>query len=881
MLSDWLAVSAGARDEHSESENVSEGRLQAERSDEATALAAPSAMGSGASESLFKDMVPGEPKRKRGRPSKVVVDLLKSQGVVSTRRFGDDGEGGWLGSEHYVGFQQVPASSVAARPVRLEGPFLQTIQKGRMGLNQLAMAVGGCLTYASQAEVLLDKKVETLANTYLKRENFVVGSGVAMEKYFSMSANAIQSRLTRLACSCFVVQQYERALMESSLCQYLPQQDLLCYIDAGAYDETPMKVLLKDGTVMQLSGNSSFDQVPGLRGTNGSVLALCPKSQTMIAKILQTKSTYGYLIRDSTGCVAITGQSFIPLQSMSSTKAAVLHQCLGRNSMVSLAAERFSIKCRSITVDRGASNKRAEEFLLSDRGASWATSIFFCCIHGLAGCHNKSFEALMTRHVKGALHLSLSLRVVSCWTTFRKALMMEIQCKLKVCLGAPPADTLEYKKNILSLFLDDSAQSLQACVRLVGLLNGDWSNHDVVEYWWNDRHGPMPDKDLIARCVSGAIMDALACKKPGLWPRHRWHGFKASLAWLGLMEAVHGLLSGAYSRFVKMLGHAPVQLHDEDDFLLPTSISGDPFVMPFYDSQAWVAMSEPAGQASREGVQGAGATASDANGSYSKLNAKDRAESLEWLQSLPQGHVMLMAIILNPLEKLMSQHLKLSGYEWEQHQRALTAKNMLGSKECKRVYRVEIAAQGLLEHAFMTDMKALLDDRRDSIWSILPERNLTLEMRVLAFRLMSRTCACVEQMVAFPHRQYPTKLFCLLQQPDSGRSFAQEPHCLKDSWSLRLLHDFPNYEGEVFQAILRLQALLSAVDIACIESRHSSLRRHVFAKSVHTWTLKFTNLSSEWLLQCHRTASRKCKCSKPRVSWRCHVSQTSMRLSFP
>eukprot|EP00971_Amphidinium_carterae_P296702 5894053-Amphidinium_carterae.1 len=882
MLSEWLAVSAGARDEQHYRESVLEGAQQAESSYEARALPAPLAMGSGASESLFKEIVPGEVKRKRGRPSKVVLDLLKSQGVVSTRYFGDEGEGCGSGAAHDVGSQQVPVSTVAVRPVRLEGPYLQTIQRGRMGLNELAMAVGGCLTCAAQANVLLDRKVETLANTYLNREDFVVASGVAMEKFFSMTGNAIQSRLTRLACSCFVVQHHERTLMESSLSKYLPQQDLLCYIDAGAYDETPMKVLLKDGTIMQMPGKSSSDKVPALRGTNGSVLALSPKSQTMIAKILQTRSTYGYLIRDSTGCVAITGQSFIPLQSMASTKASVLHQCLGRNSMVSLAAERFLIKCRSITVDRGASNKRAEELLLSERGASWATSIFFCCIHGLAGCHNKSFEALMNRHVKGALHLSLSLRVVSCWTTFRKALMIEIMCKLKLCVGAPPSETLGYKKKMLSLFLDDSAQSLQACVRLVGLVNGDWSDHAVVEHWWGDRHGPMPDKDLIAQRVSGAIMDALACKKPALWPRHRWHGFKSSLAWLGLMEGVHGLLSGTYSRFVNMLGHGNTPILDEDDILLPGSMSGDPHVMAFYDCQGWVSQFEPVGQASSESVQGAGATAGDTDVSYSKLNAKDRAEALEWLHAQPQGHVMLMAITLNPLEKLMSQHLKLSGHVWEKHERAVIAKQMLGGQECKRVYRVEIAAHGSLEHAFMMDMKALVENEKsEQIWSIIPELNLTLEMRVLAFRLMSRIGACVEQMVASPHRQYPTKLFCLLQKPHLGRAFAREPQCLKDPWSVRLLQDFPDYEGEVFQGILRLQAILSVVDIACIESRHSSLRRHVFAKSVHTWTLKFTNLSSEWLLQCHRTAPSKSKKSTVRVSERKSISQTCLKTTPP
>eukprot|EP00971_Amphidinium_carterae_P103786 2055141-Amphidinium_carterae.1 len=411
---------------------------------------------------------------------------------------------------------------------------------------------------------------------------------------------------------------------------------------------------------------------------HGSVLAFSPKSQTLIAKVLQTKSCHGYLLESSSGCFAITGQAFIRLQSMASTSAAVLFQSLCKNSMVSLSAESFKLKCRSICADRGPGNRKAEEMVLGDRGPdAWASALFACDIHSIALCHRKSFEALMGAQVKGALHLALSLRVVNCWSTFRKALMIEIEHTLVIVYGLPDQEHCQYKKKVV---------------------NGKWCRLGVVEHVWDPRQGAEPPRLIVVQRVCDAILGALASRKPEVYPKHRWTGFKASIADRMLSNTDRPVLPSGHELLLPS--------HALSSGKLPSLIDGD--MHPYFSDVAGSVLPNlPVETSVEEDL------------SYSKLNAKDRREASEFLSSKPLGHLLMMGMAVNPLEKLMHAHFKLAAFHWERAERADIAKHLMAGEPCKRVYRIEKAANHDLENAFMCDLKVLLEDT--SLWSIIPE----------------------------------------------------------------------------------------------------------------------------------------------------------------
>ena len=80
--------------------------------------------------------------------------------------------------------------------------------------------------------------------------------------------------------------------------------------------------------------------------------------------------------------------------------------------------------------------------------------------------------------------LCLSLKQASVLQTFRTCLREEIRQRLVVKRGAPPIDAVNYKKQILDLFLTHTAkQGTVHRLLLAKLPNGDWKNREQVQYF--------------------------------------------------------------------------------------------------------------------------------------------------------------------------------------------------------------------------------------------------------------------------------------------------------------------------------------------------------------------------------------------------------------
>ena len=118
------------------------------------------------------------------------------------------------------------------------------------------------------------------------------------------------------------------------------------------------------------------------------------------------------------------------------------------------------------------------------------------------------------------------------------------------------------------------------------------------------------------------------------------------------------------------------------------------------------------------------------------MNAKDRKLALSWLETKPLPHLLLMAMALDPLDRLLHEHFRLGSREWETQQRAGVAQDSGSGTQGQRLYRVQLAADGTLENRFLNS----LNERffKQDFWDVIPPDALTVKFNTLAFRVLAR-----------------------------------------------------------------------------------------------------------------------------------------------
>ena len=138
-----------------------------------------------------------------------------------------------------------------------------------------------------------------------------------------------------------------------------------------------------------------------------------------------------------------------------------------------------------------------------------------------------------------------------------------------------------------------------------------------------------------------------------------------------------------------------------------------------------------------------------------------------------------------------------------------------------RDYRVVTAALQTLEQQFFRDAAKLFDEGNDC-WRGFPKDCRNAKFSALVFRLLSRMCCCVEEMLALPHSQHPHKIFWLLADPELAEVFLTaylEKPCELDEFSKQFIEHFRDVGLASTDALVTLRALAITlrVDIAEIE----------------------------------------------------------------
>eukprot|EP00971_Amphidinium_carterae_P352813 6492740-Amphidinium_carterae.1 len=225
-----------------------------------------------------------------------------------------------------------------------------------------------------------------------------------------------------------------------------------------------------------------------------------------------------------------------------------------------------------------------------------------------------------------------------------------------------------------------------------------------------------------------------------------------------------------------------------------------------------------------------------------------------WLQGDVETALALMKIVVVPLSDLLYKHLATSGLEFEQGERCKVAEKLMagGSTIADRSSPMLLACYQVFETEFQDCVRCLL--MREDVWSLLLQPTAkTIGSKALAHTLLSRAGAAVHQLLSVPHQQYPMKTYRLIKEPEFGEAIASDKQCVKDNFTLALQAMSADLCAPEVRQILMAHSQLQKTDISGIESRHASIRRSIFSRSLQTWRYGVEAASTDFVLQsCRR-----------------------------
>ena len=596
------------------------------------------------------------------------------------------------------------------------------------------------------------------------------------------------------------------------------------YIESCRYDETPMPATTKDvahAIVRPSAGASATPEgAPGKSLVRRVVLG----TDAGTTKFFQSEVAYcllGKCVEPSSGDPTFFGvhsNAVTYVQALVEKNAAAYKEALGRVCCPSAETLKFPLPLRLATCDKDASNLKAEREIAQERGDPWAHLAFTCDVHTAAGCHTK-VATLVQDEISGILHLALSLCASGHMGQFRRCIIEYVEERMLILYGRPSASAIEYKMQIMDLFLARGSDFRVRRALVQSYLPGDWRNHEDIEYYRSPGMDDDLDDETLRGIVAHGVVRALANRRPHTYPRHRWTGFDLSLDEVGMLEAAHGILSHSYRRFLARF--AP----------MPRRPSGAASQAPASGARALALGDEEHDQA---------LDIADAPDLYADLAKQDAPTPSDWAQQnethrkvaaefvgrRPLGKITIMRRVFEPFRKLLNQLISMSSDKWDRKQASLEAAHLLGKGTEPRAFRVLVAALQTLENNFQREIAEL---GKPGHWSFLPAVDMDVATRGLVFRMLSKALVVVEVLLKLGHDAFPTKLFLLLADADLADLFEDEdltPPCMVDSSAKACIAKY-GLRGQEAQVALRMIAIVAYLDIVQIEQRHAPLRRRL------------------------------------------------------
>ena len=732
---------------------------------------------------------------------------------------------------------QVPSVQTLQEPAPL---FSTSPLSGQALLRSMALA--------DQSDQDLDKEYLAIAKAFCTAGRFHVSSLVVRASELQMDPQALQVKLWRLMDAQWQFCLIKRLALERQATMSYPRESLILYIDFTSFDETPMKANIKEDAGETVAGTLHPRHVGAIDDVKTTLrLENTIWNRSMPLKLLQTNQRYGMLIKHLAGDNGYLRMCFhvpTPLQACENTTGEVLQQCLLSITGPSRASEEFQLKVRASTHDKAGSNHRAEASIAHSR--QWLHWHVDCQAHVIATICKKTFSELVPQDIAGLLHLALSLRQPSALLCFRESLKKVIAKKLLILQGSPPIQSQGYKRACKSLFFSEVSTSLWQHLLLECLPNGDWRNHDAVEFY-KDINDDRTKAEISSMLASG-LCCALVAHQPKLYATHRWVGCDVAIDELMRLQAIHALLEHTYLEFLSQYPGQRRAQNEHDQGTLPDveastdrgeGLQHQQLGLPLEGGQMLQNTAEIEIESTIRAEQHR--SAND--------HSKDRKRSKIFLESCPFGRVVVLRVALAPIMSLMHSQFKVGSQSWEIAQAADLAMNVMEGRQVRRDYGLTMVAEQRLEKQYLAKIRNIFHDKQ--VWLALPENDINVAMNLKAMVLLCRQAALVQFLLVAEHEKCPFTLFKLLD--DSEGHAAEEinalPRCLLDAWSAALLHRYPNIKDPELKEVLQMHCELCSLSVADVESKHSSVRRVTHSRSVQTWGIQLPTLSAEWFGQ--------------------------------
>lgn len=828
------------------------------------------------------------PSRRRGRPNQLLMEALREAAAQQRLREGvGDGEPQqWRGAlDTEVGPQSggveethrdradiLPLCNLSASD---KANLLKRSLAGLCPTTPMAKVLPACYEMSRLPGETVDEEIRQIAAAFLGSAPLELASKRVRADKIGVSSKKLDAAVPLLASALVVRDRLVRADIEKAIAQCVCPDSLLLYVDCCAYDETPLPVATK-GEALPAQGSSA---APGpFASGSASTSAFCTLRQgsPLVAKlgtsrgaqkVLQTLQSGGLLVKHQDRFIMLLSSTLCSLSLLSSGTGVCIKEAQLRLTGVSRAATKFDQAMRVVCTDRASANIVAEKAIAAERGVAWNSLHVFCDIHRTSAAHEKTFH-LVDENVRGMIHTALALQNGNAMKRFRSCMREEIASRFRVLSGAPTQEAERHKQRVLRLFVSHGARLPMRRLLLSLCPNGDW-RHDMVEYYPPIGQERRTDEEYLEHVTAGVIAAVCSCQ-PCTYPRHRWTGADLAIDSLGIIEAVHKLLSTTFERFTSSFEHgsrarqvltsgarasvAASRPHAADD-------AGDQFrgggARPCEAQNETMTEMIIADEAAQQPSGGQ-------ERSWAEINASHRRIALTWVQSDPLAKIMLQRLVLEPLRQVLVAQFATAGDDFEQKQRSKLAQAMQDGAPVtfgSRKYRLTIAAEGGVETKCFAQIHTLFAEA--AMWEIFPRTAYTVRFRSLAFRMLSRAGCVVKQLLEFPHQSFPYRLFLLLSNPGKAQELADVPECLLDGWSLDMKKRHPTFAEPEFLQKLAMVALLLWVDISQVEARHATIRRLLVGASLQTHPQVFTDLAAQWSFLQFRKRRQRFKCHRP------------------
>ena len=712
--------------------------------------------------------------------------------------------------------------------------------------------------------------VDKVASFYLHSPTAMHLNKSVLSKLLGMAKDNITPALTALASgllhSDWVARwQLERAIADTG-------HELLLFLELSRYDETPMRVRhtqALDPLATKEGGHPNVPEAAGATASGSSHYGGRFFSQgSPIAKLFATETHYGMLLKlqhpatvDSgadTQYVYFSGSALTCLQVVDSTAGSTLAQALTANASLSQASQRFRMKVRVATTDEHGGNLGAEKLVGNLLGDTWATLHHPCNVHCVARSFEKTFDLIST-HIQGLIHFSLSLSVGSSMAKFRSCLAAIITERLSIRIGYPSAEMEAYRVAMLELFCQTGAHASLKQHLLQRLPNGDWRQSQQIQVFVPP--GQDYDEGRLRQDLVTTLLICLSGKLFRVYPRHRWVGCDIVTDEIGLLECVHKLAS---TTFLRMVGASEDTVHDRlsgedrtddvDTQANAPAVLADPILTSTVGGEEPDHLEEQGLEefrrlAASSYVETPGAS----EDSWSAINDRHRKIAALWMRSQPLAYLMAMRQCMRPLCDLLLAYITRSGHKWEKKQRDAHIETLLAGEGAARAYPLQESLQLVSENTFFRSLQQL---RNPEPWQHIPRSSCTLSFQGVCFRMLSRMGCAVHQLLVFSTKQCPWSLFrSLWEGPETLEQVYHSPECRQDSFTKGFCKQFPLKEDLSIDADGRacLQAMLQSIstETVGIEWGHGRVHRLIQAGSVQAVTPSLEFIAAQWLCQKH------------------------------